>query len=78
MSLLFAIHPTAEAVMISESLKGSNQITFLEQIARRENETFYLAVETLTSLSRSPDLDVKIFKAMDKVCQMMYEQHRGK
>jgi hypothetical protein len=35
----------------------------------------YHAVLTLTSISNASDLDVKIFKAMDKVCQMMYGKY---
>ena len=37
----------------------------------------YHAVLTLTSISQSPDFDVKIFKAMDKVCQMLYNKYKG-
>lgn len=71
-NLLFALDPKTEAVLVSESPKGSKQIHFIERIARAENEILYNAVVTLTSISRAPDIDVKLFKAMDKLCQQIY------
>jgi hypothetical protein len=69
---LFAIDQKTEEVIVSESPKGSNQINFIERISRQENEMLYNAVTILTNISQAPDLDVPIFKAMDKVCQLIY------
>jgi hypothetical protein len=69
---LFAIDQKTEEVIVSESPKGSNQINFIERISRQENELLYNAVTILTNISQAPDLDVPIFKAMDKVCQLIY------
>ena len=69
---LFAIDQKTEEIIVSESPKGSNQINFIERISRQENELLYDAVIILTTISQAPDLDVPIFKAMDKVCQLIY------
>ena len=74
---LFAIDPKTEEVIVSESPKGSNKINFIERIKRKENELLYNAVVTLTSISNAPDLDMTFFKAMDKVCQLIYGKHKG-
>ena len=71
---LFAIDPKTEEVIVSESPKGSNKINFRERIKRQENELLYNAVVTLTSITNAPDLDMSIFKAMDKVCQLIYNK----
>jgi uncharacterized protein (UPF0335 family) len=75
-SILFAVDPNTEETIVSSSQKGSNQVDFIERIGRQENEVLYNAVATLTSISRSSNFDVKIFKAMDKVCQMIYSQYK--
>jgi hypothetical protein len=69
---LFAIDQKTEEVIVSESPKGSNKINFIERISRQENELLYNAVTILTNISQAPDLDIPIFKAMDKVCQLIY------
>jgi hypothetical protein len=74
---LFAIDQKTEEVIVSESPKGSNQINFIERISRQKNELLYNAVTILTSISQAPDLDVPLFKAMDKVCQLIYEKQKG-
>jgi hypothetical protein len=76
-SNLFAIDQKTEEVIVSESPKGSNQINFIERISRQENELLYNAVTILTSISQAPDLDVPLFKAMDKVCQLIYGKQKG-
>jgi hypothetical protein len=76
MSVLFAIDKNTEETLVSESQKGSNKIDFIERIPRLENEILYNAVVTLTSITTSPNLDVAIFKAMDKVCQLIYNKHK--
>jgi hypothetical protein len=74
---LFAIDQKTEEVIVSESPKGSNQINFIERISRQENEMLYNAVTILTNISQAPDLDIPIFKAMDKVCQLIYGKQKG-
>ena len=75
-NLLFAIDKNTEEVIVSESTKGSNKINFIERINSQENEILYHAVETLTSISKSANFDTAIFKAMDKVCQMIYNKQK--
>ena len=75
-NILFAIDLNKEEVIVSDSPKGSNKINFIERIERQENEILYNAAVTLTTITNSPNLDVPIFKAMDKVCQMIYNKHK--
>jgi hypothetical protein len=75
--VLFAIDVKKEEIIVSESPKGSNKINFIERIARKDQELLYMAVVTLTSITVAPDFDLAIFKAMDKVCQLMYSKHKG-
>lgn len=76
-SFLFAIDPATEEIIVSESPKGSNKINFIERIKRADHEIFYQAVMTLTLITRAPNLDTALFKAMDKVCQMIYAKHNA-
>jgi hypothetical protein len=76
MSMLFAIDTKTEEVIVSDSPKGSNEIKFIERIKRQENEVLYNAVVALTSITKDPNFDVTIFKAMDKVCQMIYNKNK--
>lgn len=69
---LFAIDTEKEEIIVSESPKGSNKINLVERISRKDNEILYQAVQTLTTITAAPNLDTKLFKAMDKVCQMVY------
>ena len=75
MNLLFAIDQNTQEIIVSESPKGSNKINFIERIRRQENDIFFNAVSTLTSISKASDFDISIFKAMNKVCQMIYNKH---
>jgi hypothetical protein len=75
--MLFAIDPQTEEIIVSDSPKGSNAIHLIERIPRDKYEDLYLAVVTLTSLSKAANFDVKAFKAADKVCQMLYEKYKG-
>jgi hypothetical protein len=75
-SILFAVDLNTEETIVSSSQKGSNKVDFIERVGRQENEVLYNAVVTLTSITKSANFDVKIFKAMDKVCQMIYIQHQ--
>jgi len=76
MNMLFAIDTNKEEVIVSDSPKGSNKINFIERIARQDNANLYKAVELLTDLSNASGFDPAIFKAVDKVCQMMYNKHK--
>lgn len=75
-NLLFAIDANTNEIIVSESPKGSHQINFIERIQRNDNEVLYNAVVTLTSMAKSANLDATIFKAIDKVCQMLYNKHK--
>ena len=75
MNLLFAIDQNTQEIIVSESPKGSNKIYFIERIRRQENDMLFNAVSTLTSISKASDFDISIFKAMNKVCQMIYNKH---
>lgn len=77
-AFLFAIDIKIEEVIVSDSSKGNNKINFIERIKRTDNDMIYNAVQTLTSITKSTNFDVAIFKSMDKVCQMMYNQHINK
>jgi hypothetical protein len=33
-------------------------------------------VQTLTAITKDPSLNTALFKAMDKVCQLIYDQHK--
>ena len=72
---LFAIDLITEETIVSESQKGSNKVNFIERIHRNKNELLFEAVVTLTRITNSPNFDIAIFKAMDKVCQMIYNKH---
>jgi hypothetical protein len=74
-NFLFALETNSEEVLVSESPKGSNQVNFIERVGRKENEILYNAVVTLTHVTQAADFDAALFKAMDKVCQMAYNQH---
>ena len=76
MNILFAIDLKTEEVIVSDSSKGSNKINFIERIRLQDNAELYKAVELLTSFSSASKFDATIFKAMDKVCQMIYNKHK--
>ena len=73
-TILFATDFNTEETIVSESQKGSNKVNFIERIHRNENELLFDAVATLTKITKSPNFDIAIFKAMDKVCQMIYDK----
>jgi hypothetical protein len=75
-NLLFAVDTNTEEVIVSDSPKGSNKVNFMERIGRSDNEMLYNAALTLTSITKAANFDVAVFKAMDKVCQMMYTKHK--
>ena len=77
-TILFAIDFNTEEILVSSSEKGTKKVNFIERIHRKENELLFNAVVTLTSTTTSHDFDLAIFKAMDKVCQMIYGKHNNK
>ena len=76
MSILFALDTKTEEIIVSDSPKGSNEIKFIERIKREDNEVLYNSVVALTSITKDQNFDVAIFKAMDKVCQMIYNKNK--
>jgi hypothetical protein len=75
-NFLFAIDTATEEVIISDSPKGSNKINLIERISRKDNEILYSAVVTLTAITKASNFDGSLFKAMDKVCQMIYKKYK--
>ena len=74
-TILFALDLKTEEILISESEKGSNKVNLIERIQRKKNELLFDAIVTLTRIASSADIDLAIFKAKDKVCQMIYNKH---
>jgi outer membrane lipoprotein-sorting protein len=75
-NFLFAIDTASEEVIVSESPKGTNKINFVERIKRKDNDDLYKAVITLSEITKAANFNTSDFKAMDKVCQMMYKKHK--
>lgn len=75
-NFLFAIDGNKEEIIVSNSLKGSNEINFIERIKRIDNDILYDSISILTKITKSPNFDIAVFKAMDKVCQLIYEKHK--
>ena len=76
MNIMFAIDVSTQEIIVSESPKGSNKINFIERVAQQDNDILFNAVVTLTSITKAPNFDISIFKAMDKVCQLIYNKHK--
>ena len=76
-NFLFAIDTTSDEIIVSESPKGSTKINLIERIDRKENELLYNAVLTLTLITKDANFNPSIFKAMDKVCQLLYKRNQG-
>ena len=74
--LLFALDIDTKEVIVSESTKGTNKVNFIERIGYNDNEILYNAVVTLTSITKSSNFDASAFKAMDKVCQILYINYK--
>lgn len=77
MSILFAIDSNTEETIVSASQKGSNKINFIERVKRSDNEVLFNAVVTLTSITNTANFDIKMFNAMDKVCQLIYSKYKA-
>ncbi|MBM3161638.1 MAG: hypothetical protein FJZ66_09920 [Bacteroidetes bacterium] len=76
MEFLFALDQDTEEVIVSHSPKGSSKINFIERIKKEDNTQFYGAVEFLYTISSSSKFNAKVFKTMDKVCQLLYTEHQ--
>jgi len=76
-TILFAIDLKTNEVIVSSSEKGSMEITFIERIHQSKNELLFDAVSSMTKLTTSPKFDLSLFKAMDKVCQLIYAKQSG-
>lgn len=76
MNRMFAVDVKTKEIIVSESPKGSNKINFIERVAQVDNDILYNAVVTLTSITKAPNFDISIFKAMDKICQLIYNKHK--
>ena len=74
--LLFAVDTNTKEVIVSESPKGTNKVNFIERIDYNVNEILYNAVVTLTSITKASNFDASAFKAMDKVCQILYINYK--
>ena len=74
--MLFAIDLSTEEVIVSESPKGTNKINLIERINKKENEILFNAVQTLTLITKDINFDPAIYKAMDKVCQLLYKKYK--
>jgi hypothetical protein len=75
-TILFALDLNTKEIIISNSPKKSNKINFIERIKNQDNNILYDAVVTLTSITNAENFDSSIFRAMDKVCQMIYTKHK--
>ena len=75
-SLLFAIDKENEEVIISTTDDRSKNIYFKERIEKSADNSLFYAVKTLTSLTQSDNLDLKTFKATQKVCEMIYRNYQ--
>ena len=59
--------------------KGRKIINATEpRIFRKDNEALYNAITTLTSLTNSTEFNAELYMSMDKICQMIYENHKKK
>jgi hypothetical protein len=74
-SLLFAIDNEKQEVVISNSKQGSKKIISIERINKKDNDILFSAVNTLTSITKSLHFDIKVFKVMQKICEMIYRNH---
>lgn len=71
---LFAISPDNTEVLVSQSAPKSNAIESVERIAKADNEALFHSVSAMTVIAKSPLMDMAIFKATDKVCQLLYQK----
>lgn len=74
-TFLFAIDLNTKETIVSQSPKGSNKVIFIERIHCNENQLLFDAAAILSRIANSPNFEITIFKAMDKVCQLIYDKH---
>jgi|TARA_R110000796_G_C14350641_1_gene411534 hypothetical protein len=77
-SLLFAIDNKKQEVIISNSEQGTKKINSIERINKQDNDILFNAVSVLTSITKSIHFDIKVFKEMQKICEMIYKNHLNK
>lgn len=75
-NFLFAVDTVTEEVIVSESPKGSNKVNFIERISIKDNGELYIAVQTLTAITKATNFDATGFKKLDKECQVLYDKHK--
>lgn len=73
-TILFAVDSTTNEIIVSESQKGSNKVDLIERITKHENEILFDAVTLLTKVTAPENFDLSVFKAIDKVCQLIYSK----
>ncbi len=78
MAYLFATDENKNEVIVSVSVKGSLKIKLVEMIKYQNNIHLYNAVKLLNAISKDDNFNPNIFKSMDKVCQLLYSQHKEK
>ena len=74
---LFAIDKDTEEVIVSNSTKGSNKVNLVTRVKKQECTALYHAVQTLAAVAAASPFDATIFKAMDKVCQLIYTNYNN-
>lgn len=74
-TILFAIDGATKETLVSESEKASNKVIFIERIGYNENELLYDTVALLTKIANATPLNVPVYIALDKVCQLIYSNH---
>ena len=74
-SLLFAIDNKKQEVVISNSKQGTKKINLIEHINKKDNDILFNAVNTLTSIAKSPHFDIKVFEVMqaDQFAEIILE-----
>lgn len=48
---------------------------FIQRVSRKQNELLHSTTYTFTAITQPSDFELFVFKAMDKVCQMMYTKN---
>jgi hypothetical protein len=76
-NILFAIDTNTDEVIVSTSPKGSNKLNLVARVSKQDNLALYHAVQSLTAIATAASLDASAFKALDKVCQLLYAKHNG-
>ncbi|MFM9825644.1 hypothetical protein [Flavobacterium sp.] len=75
-NIMFAVDLKTKEIIVSDSPKGSNTINFLERINQQDHTILYDAVILLTNIINTSNPNITVFKAMDKVCQILYKKYK--